>query len=456
MSFPSPTPKQARVLWFSLTALAVAVVLVLFGLFLWGVGIVMGRISAVLLPAALALILAYILDPVVEFFVRKKIPRVWAILLVFMLGLLLMGGVLGSVIPGLVRETRRFVQDLPANAKALRLKIEDFMENSPLGRQLPSNWRLPLQPNAKQPATGQNTETQPGKTEAQPVSANGVEATPNIETTGKTNGSEAGQTNGVQLTANTDALTKALNAPLSEVVGPGLTRAVVFITKWITARLADVGIWLELMIGLVLVPIYLFYFLLEKKGITSKWADYLPLQESKIKDEVVFVLGAINDCMIVFFRGQVLVQACLGAILATAYLIMGLNYAVLIALVAAVIGIIPYLGAFVSFMLALTVAAIQFGDWTHPLCVVGIAVMVKLLEDLVISPKIIGNRSGLHPLTVIFAVLMGAKLLGGILGALLAVPLTAALRTLMFRYIWKRRPAKVEAVKREEPIRTTS
>ncbi len=450
MSFPHPTPKQGRVLWFSMTALAVAVLLALVGLFLWGVGFVMGRISAVLLPAALALILAYILDPVVEFFVRKKIPRVWAILLVFLLGLLVMGGVLGSVIPGLVKETRRFVQDLPGNAKALRLKIEDFMENSPLGRQLPANWRLPLQPNATQPATGQNPASQSGKTEAQPVSTNGVEATPNVEMTGKTNGSEAGQTNGVQLAPNTEALTKALNAPLSEVVVPGLTRAVVFISKWITARLGDVGVWLELMIGLVLVPIYLFYFLLEKKRITSSWADYLPLKESKTKDEVVFVLSAINDCMIVFFRGQVLVQACVGAVLALAYLILGLNYAVLIALVAAVIGIIPYLGAFVSLLLALTVAIIQFGDWIHPLCVIGIAALVKLLEDLVISPKIIGNRSGLHPLTIIFSVLMGAKLFGGILGALLAVPLTAALRTLMFRYVWKRRPAKVEAVKREE------
>jgi predicted PurR-regulated permease PerM len=90
-------------------------------------------------------------------------------------------------------------------------------------------------------------------------------------------------------------------------------------------------------------------------------------------------------------------------------------------------------------VLALTVAAVQFGDWKHPLAVLGIAAGVKLLEDLVISPKIIGDRSGLHPLTIILAVMIGAILLGGFIGALLAIPLTAVLRTLMFRYVWKKR-----------------
>jgi predicted PurR-regulated permease PerM len=151
------------------------------------------------------------------------------------------------------------------------------------------------------------------------------------------------------------------------------------------------------------------------------------------------VLGAINNCMIVFFRGQVLVALCVGTLLAAGYLVLGLNYAVLLGVVAGVLGIVPYLGTIVSLLLALTVAAVQFGDWRHPLTVLGIAAGVKLLEDLVISPKIMGERSGLHPLTIILAVMIGANLLGGFLGALLAIPLTAVLRTLMFRYVWKKR-----------------
>jgi predicted PurR-regulated permease PerM len=65
--------------------------------------------------------------------------------------------------------------------------------------------------------------------------------------------------------------------------------------------------------------------------------------------------------------------------------------------------------------------------------------VVQTLEGLVISPKIMGDRVGLHPLTIIIAVMVGTQVLGGILGGVLAIPLTAALRVIMFRYIWRRR-----------------
>ena len=113
----------------------------------------------------------------------------------------------------------------------------------------------------------------------------------------------------------------------------------------------------------------------------------------------------------------------------------------------------PYLGTITSLVFALSVAAVQFADWEHPLMVLGIAAVVKCLEDFVISPKIIGNRSGMHPVTVIMAVLIGAKLMGGFLGALVAVPLTATLRTLMFRYVWKRRETKPKKDEHPEPAK---
>ena len=436
MSFPPPTPKQARVLWFSLTALAVAVSAALLGLLVWSLGQVLQRLSAVLMPVVLALILAYILDPVIEFFVRKKVPRVWAIVLVFLLGLMVVGGVLGAVIPGILSESKRLVQDLPKNTQTLRDKLENFMEHAPLGRQLPASWHLVA--GAAPAARG---ELPPGNTNA------GAGA-PGATAPGETNATNAGQTNGMESATDTEAPRGALDAPFSETVMPGLGRAVVFIVKWITTQLSSVTTWVEFLIGFVLTPVYLFYFLLEKQGINRSWPDYLPIRESKIKEEVVFVLRAINDCLIVFFRGQVLVALCVGTLLAVGYLILGLNYAVLLGVVAGVLGIVPYLGTVVSLVLALTVAAIQFGDWTHPLCVLGIAALVKLLEDLVISPKIIGKRSGLHPLAVILAVMIGANLLGGFVGAVLAIPLTAVLRTLMFRYVWKKRhaPAQPAAV----------
>lgn len=409
MSFPPPGPKQASIVWFALTAMAVTVLLALLGGFVWALGWLAGKLSAVLLPVALALVLAYILDPVVEFLVRKKIPRIWSILLVFLVGLLIIAAVLGSVIPGLIRESRKLIHDLPKNAEKVESTVDRILDTTGLGSFLPNGWRL----------TSTNYPGLINKPDE-------VYALP---------------TDNTQSSTVASAPAKQADERLTDL----LTRAVEHLVAWIPTQLKKISGWLESSIGLVLVPICLFYFLLEKQGINRSWADYLPIQDSKAKDELVFCLKAVNECMVVFFRGQVLVALCVGVLLAVGYLVMGLNYAVLLGVVAGVLGIVPYLGTIVSLALAMTVSAIQFGDWKHLFYVLGIAAVVKALEDLVISPKIIGDRSGLHPLTVILAVMIGANLLGGFLGALLAIPLTAALRTLMFRYVWKRRPHKPHA-----------
>jgi predicted PurR-regulated permease PerM len=100
--------------------------------------------------------------------------------------------------------------------------------------------------------------------------------------------------------------------------------------------------------------------------------------------------------------------------------------------------IIPYIGAFVICSAALIIALVQFGDWLHPLLVLVVFAVVQALEGTVIAPKIMGDRVGLHPVTIIIAVVVGTSLLGGLLGGILAIPLTAALRVLMFRYVWRR------------------
>jgi predicted PurR-regulated permease PerM len=195
---------------------------------------------------------------------------------------------------------------------------------------------------------------------------------------------------------------------------------------------------------LALVPVYAFYFLLEKRGISTHWTDYLPVANSAFKNELVFVLKSINDLLISFFRGQVLVAICDGALYTIGFLLIGLPYAVLLGAVATVLTLIPFLGSIVTFVAAFIIAWAKFGDWLHPALAVVVFVVVQTLESLVISPKIMGDRMRLHPMTIIVAVMVGTILLGGILGGILAIPLTAALRVLMFRYIW-RRPASSAA-----------
>jgi predicted PurR-regulated permease PerM len=107
-------------------------------------------------------------------------------------------------------------------------------------------------------------------------------------------------------------------------------------------------------------------------------------------------------------------------------------------MVAGVLSIVPFLGVAISIIPAIVLAVVQFNDWLHPLLVLGVFALVQFLEGFVISPKIMGDRVGLHPLTIILAVMIGTTLMGGIIGGILAIPLTAALRVLMFRYVWRR------------------
>jgi predicted PurR-regulated permease PerM len=145
----------------------------------------------------------------------------------------------------------------------------------------------------------------------------------------------------------------------------------------------------------------------------------------------------------VFFRGQVLVALCDGILYALGFLIIGLPYALLIGLMACVVTIIPFLGAALTCGTALIIAVVQFGDWQHPALVIAVFGVVQFIEGFVLQPKIIGDRVGLHPVMIIIALMVGTTLLGGILGGILAIPLTAALRVLMAHYVWRVDPGSV-------------
>jgi predicted PurR-regulated permease PerM len=373
MEFPSPSPKQGRILWACVTALSIAILVTLVGVVFWGFGWVLNRLSSVLLPLAVAGILAYLIDPIVDFFENRHVPRPRAILLVFFLGLMSVLILLGTVVPKLMVETGQLIDQFPEYSKKINLQISEKLATTHWGMRAREVWE--------------------------------------------------GQ--------------------FGETAREWLTKVAPAVSTWTLTQLTKVASWAGLVVGFALVPVYLFYFLLEKTGISKHWTDYLPIRESRIKQEVVFVLKSINDCMIVFFRGQILVALCDGVLLTIGFMAMGLNYALLLGLGAGLLSVIPYLGIMVSIIPAVLLAAVEFGDWLHPLLVVAVFVVVQMLEGLFISPKIMGDRVGLHPLTIIVAVMVGTTLLGGILGGVLAIPLTAALRVLMFRYVWTDRTSPV-------------
>jgi predicted PurR-regulated permease PerM len=116
-----------------------------------------------------------------------------------------------------------------------------------------------------------------------------------------------------------------------------------------------------------------------------------------------------------------------------------LNFAPLIGLLVVILTMIPYVGIILCWIPAVLIAAAQWGDWWHPLAVTFVFILVQQLEALFIAPRIVGNSVGLHPMTVIVSIFIWGLLIGGLLGPILAIPLTAMLKVLLARYVWGRR-----------------
>jgi predicted PurR-regulated permease PerM len=193
------------------------------------------------------------------------------------------------------------------------------------------------------------------------------------------------------------------------------------------------------LLGLVFVPLYVFYLLVEQKNIHQNWRHYFPLKRSKLRDELIYILEEVNKHLVTFFRGQVLVAGIIGILTGLGLLVAGLKYALLIGLIAGTLSIIPYLGVVSSIVPALLLAYLQSnGSLLYVAVIGGVFAAVQMLEGLVISPKIMGDKTGLHPMTIILAIMIWSIVLGGLLGAILAVPLTATLKVLMNRYVWQK------------------
>src|SRR5438132_11699153 len=124
-----PSETQLRVVWFALTALAIATIITVTAAFIWGAGRVLALLSPVLWPLAIAAVLAYLLDPAVYWLERKKISRPKAIVIIFVTVFCVFGGILASVIPQLVEETNQLISKIPGYTAHAQPKIEKWAAN---------------------------------------------------------------------------------------------------------------------------------------------------------------------------------------------------------------------------------------------------------------------------------------------------------------------------------------
>jgi predicted PurR-regulated permease PerM len=433
-----PTPWQQKMMWSALAALSVVTIGAIAVGLIWLVSNVIGFLQPILIPFVIAAVMAYLLDPVVSWIVRLGTSRQRAVISVFALVTVALAGVMVWIIPAIWMQAANLGKKVPAYRDRIEAKVQQF-----------NDWAHSLEQKygVRVPQIPQSIPNPLAEVEEQP----GAVATGNEPPEAR------------HAVGGAAAPAAQLNAAPPEKAPPAVFDFQNFLKgDWLRTALAwlarnawrfitnSVGGFLGVfapLLSMVIVPIYLYYFLIEAKRISESWGDYLPLRASAFKDEVVSAVNEINGYLIAFFRGQLLVSVINGAITSVGLMVVGLDFGLLIGITLCFLGLIPYLGIILCWIPAVIIASAQSSPWflhgaewwVFPLIVTGIFLAVNQLDGFVVTPKIVGGSVGLHPMTVIASVFVWSLLLGGLLGAILAVPLTATVKVLLRRYIWQRR-----------------
>ncbi len=181
------------------------------------------------------------------------------------------------------------------------------------------------------------------------------------------------------------------------------------------------------LMNLVLIPVVTFYLLRDWDLLIKGIRELLP---RKIEPTVSTLASEIDEVLGAFVRGQLMVMFALGAIYTAGLWLIGLDLAFIIGMGAGILSVVPYLGTVVGLVAAVLAAVFQFQDLFHTIMVLLVFGTGQALEGMVLTPKLVGDRIGLHPVAVIFAVLAGGQLFG-FLGILLALPVASALNVLV-------------------------
>lgn len=176
-----------------------------------------------------------------------------------------------------------------------------------------------------------------------------------------------------------------------------------------------------------LIPVVTFYLLLDWDRLLDNIANLIPRQWA---DDTFRLARRCDEVLSSFLRGQLLVMLCLGIIYAVGLTLMGLNFGLLIGFVSGLVSIVPFLGFIVGLVIALIVALFQFATWWAVVGVILVFSIGQMAESVILQPKLLGDKIGLHPVAVIFAVLAGGNLFG-LTGVLLALPVAAVILVLL-------------------------
>lgn len=318
-------------------------------------------LRSVLMPFVAGILLAYLLDPMVDKLQKFKLSRLWATLLVCGLAVLI-------IVPALVLLGGMIENQIALFLKATPKYLGLIMEK------------------------------------VRPVLVSLTEKFPELQ-----------------------------NGNFEEMVKGNIGNGLKIIGKVLNGLLSN-GFALINLISLILVmPIVTFYMLRDWDTFVKKIEELLPKKSQK---GIMDILKEINVIIAGFIRGQLSVCLILGLFYSIGLKLVGLELGLLVGFIAGIISFIPYVGSITGFILGIVLAFAQYGDVEHVMYVVGVFMVGQFLEGNFLTPKLVGESVGLHPVWVMFALLAGGVLLG-FLGLMLAVPMAAIIGVLVRHMVKK-------------------
>ena len=175
-------------------------------------------------------------------------------------------------------------------------------------------------------------------------------------------------------------------------------------------------------------PIYFGFFLMAEPSRMGDLGKQLPFLKQETRNDVVYLATEFVTIIVAFFRGQLVIAFLQGILYALGFSLVGLKYGFVIGLTLGFLNIIPYLGSIVGLGVSIPLAYFQEGGGLAlVLSVVVVFSVVQLIESYLLTPKIMGDQTGLHPIAIILAIFFWGTALQGIMGMILAIPLTAFL-----------------------------
>lgn len=217
-------------------------------------------------------------------------------------------------------------------------------------------------------------------------------------------------------------LQASIGTDLSDITGKVTEWGTTFLNNAATGVGNFVGTLTEIVLALVTTPFILFYLLRDGKRLPDYLMRFIP---TALRPQTRMVMQEMNSQVASYIRGQIIVSCCIGALLYIGYLIIGLEYSLVLAIVAACTAVVPYLGPAIAITPALIVAMVTSPFMLLKMIVVWTA--VQLIEGKFISPQIMGKSLKIHPITIIFVIIFAGKMFG-VLGIILAVPGYAVLK----------------------------